>query len=321
MICAACNTKTAEVGLLCDDCRDDLKSSLRLAPEQLISRPTGASGPRSALVDAWGRAHWLEARTLIGRQLDGAGLSILEVSISRHHAHVSYDPGAKVWSLRDLGSANGTMVNEVPINDAVILRNADRVSVGQVGFYFLSDGERLPLLSFDPNMAVTVRSSDSMRLEDIVAREAAAKVRLANKVKPRAESDVDDGENEFSRAENTDVGIPLVEIDLVEPTGGGGGVVTVSGRQMQLTTTQFELVALLVNRMANESHQSDLVRGFVRSSELIADLSWDTKDPSDNHVKQLVRRVRRALIKAEIGDLIESRHRFGYRLRAIPKLK
>jgi DNA-binding response OmpR family regulator len=73
--------------------------------------------------------------------------------------------------------------------------------------------------------------------------------------------------------------------------------------------------------MANESHQSDLVRGFVRSSELIADLSWDTKDPSDNHVKQLVRRVRRALIKAEIGDLIESRHRFGYRLRAIPKLK
>ena len=36
-------------------------------------------------------------------------------------------------------------------------------------------------------------------------------------------------------------------------------------------------------------------------------------------VKQLVRRVRRALIKSEIGDLIESRHRFGYRLRAIPR--
>jgi len=32
-----------------------------------------------------------------------------------------------------------------------------------------------------------------------------------------------------------------------------------------------------------------------------------------------VRRVRRALMKSEIGDLIESRHRFGYRLRAIPK--
>jgi DNA-binding response OmpR family regulator len=78
-------------------------------------------------------------------------------------------------------------------------------------------------------------------------------------------------------------------------------------------------MALMIRRMATESHQPELVRGFVRSSELIADLSWDTREPSENHVKQLVRRVRRALMKSEIGDLIESRHRFGYRLRAIPK--
>ena len=104
-----------------------------------------------------------------------------------------------------------------------------------------------------------------------------------------------------------------------EPTGGGGGLIEVDGKQVQLTTTQFELMQLMIKRMAAESHQPELVRGFVRSSELIADLSWDTREPSENHVKQLVRRVRRALIKAEIGDLIESRHRFGYRLRAIPK--
>jgi hypothetical protein len=41
--------------------------------------------------------------------------------------------------------------------------------------------------------------------------------------------------------------------------------------------------------------------------------------PNENHVKQLVRRVRRALMKVARGDLIESRHRFGYRLRAIPR--
>ena len=69
----------------------------------------------------------------------------------------------------------------------------------------------------------------------------------------------------------------------------------------------------MIRRMASEAHQPELVRGFVRSSELIADLSWDTREPSENHVKQLVRRVRRALIKSEIGDLIESRHRFGNR--------
>jgi DNA-binding winged helix-turn-helix (wHTH) protein len=124
---------------------------------------------------------------------------------------------------------------------------------------------------------------------------------------------------EFEEEEHTNVGLPIATIRLHEPTGGGGGLVDVDGRQVQLTATQFELIALLVKRMADESHQPDLVRGFVRTSELIADLSWDTRDPGDNHVKQLVRRVRRALIKAEIGDLIESRHRFGYRLRAIPR--
>ena len=96
-------------------------------------------------------------------------------------------------------------------------------------------------------------------------------------------------------------------------------LIEVNGKQVQLTTTQFELMALMIKRMAGENHQPELVRGFVRSSELIADLSWDTREPSENHVKQLVRRVRRALIKSEIGDLIESRHRFGYRLRAIPR--
>jgi DNA-binding winged helix-turn-helix (wHTH) protein len=119
--------------------------------------------------------------------------------------------------------------------------------------------------------------------------------------------------------ENTNVGLPTMRFQMHEPTGGGGGLVEVDGKQVQLTTTQFELMALMIRRMAAEEHQPELVRGFVRSSELIADLSWDTREPSENHVKQLVRRVRRALIKSDIGDLIESRHRFGYRLRAIPK--
>src|SRR6185312_14211240 len=128
----------------------------------------------------------------------------------------------------------------------------------------------------------------------------------------------DDGEDEFGE-ERTDIGLPEMRFRMHEPTGGGGGLIEVDGKQVQLTTTQFELMALMIKRMAAERHQPELVRGFVRSSELIADLSWDTREPSENHVKQLVRRVRRALVKSEIGDLIESRHRFGYRLRAIPK--
>jgi hypothetical protein len=75
----------------------------------------------------------------------------------------------------------------------------------------------------------------------------------------------------------------------------------------------------MMRRMASDSDQPPLVRGFVRASELIASLPWDTAEPNENHVKQLVRRVRRTLMKVSLGDLIESRHRFGYRLRAIPR--
>lgn len=314
MQCTVCRERPTEVGLLCEDCREELQSSLRLAPEQVVSRASGGPGARAAMIDGWGRAHSIEARTLIGRQLDGSGLSVLEASISRHHAHVQYEPGSKSWTLRDLGSANGTTVNDVLITEAVTLQNGDRVSVGQVGFYFLADGQGLPTIQVDPKLAATIKPEVGMKLADIVA----AGLPVAAPVALPIDAD-DTGENEFNKVETTNVGMPTLSISLVEPTGGGGGLVTVSGKQVQLTTTQFELVALLVRRMTDEGHQSDLVRGFVRSSELIAALSWDTKDPGDNHVKQLVRRVRRALIKAEIGDLIESRHRFGYRLRVIPK--
>src|SRR5206468_11938772 len=105
--------------------------------------------------------------------------------------------------------------------------------------------------------------------------------------------------------EHSNAGRPEWRCRMNEPTGGGGGLVEIDGKQVQLTTTQFELMALMIRRMASEAHQPALVRGFGRSSELIADLSWDTREPSENHVKQLVRRVRRALIKSEIGDLIE----------------
>lgn len=291
MNCAVCARNPVESGLLCEDCREEIAGPLGLVPEQIL--PTSAKPTGAVLIDPWGRSHSLDARTLIGRQLEGAGICVLESSVSRHHAHLSFDPARQAWSLRDLGSANGTLVNDQTITETVVLKRGDRVMVGQVGFYFVADGKNLPSVTLDPSTSSTLRPADRIRT-------------------PLPES-------EFER-ESTDVGLPLLAISLHEPTGGGGGLVEVIDKQVQLTATQFEFFALLVRRMADEAHQPHLVRGFVRTSELIGDLSWDTHDPGDNHVKQLVRRVRRALVKAEIGDLVESRHRFGYRLRVIPRL-
>jgi hypothetical protein len=108
---------------------------------------------------------------------------------------------------------------------------------------------------------------------------------------------------------------PQLALQILEPTGGGGGLVALANATAQLTTTQLELVDLLVRKMRGDAHLPEAVRGYVRSSELVGVLSWDTRAPDDSHVRQLVRRARRNLIRSGLGDLIESRHRFGYRLR------
>jgi FHA domain len=301
MRCPICGERAPEVGVLCEECRDELSSPIRISPEQIqlrIQRATDA-----ALIDLWGRVHRLEARTLVGRQIENQGLAILEPSVSRHHAHLTFDNG--VWTVRDLGSANGTFHADQLIEGPVVVQNADRVRFGHIAFYIVSDIATLPAPKITRTVTTTIRPPHLAQLAP-----APPPAPVAPITRP----------NEFdAEEENTNVGLPEMSFKLHEPTGGGGGLVEVDGKQVQLTTTQFELMALMIKRMASEAHQPELVRGFVRSSELIADLSWDTREPSENHVKQLVRRVRRALVKSEVGDLIESRHRFGYRLRAIPK--
>ena len=345
MRCPICGIRAPDVGILCEECRDELSSPLRISPEQIqlrVEHPTDAG-----LIDLWGRVHRLEPRTLVGRLIENFGLAILEPSVSRHHAHLTLDDGQ--WTLRDLGSANGTFLDDKMIEAPIALASGARIRFGHIGFYLIENVAELPPPKFARTVTTTIGPLQQAQRAAIGTRPpevtpAGAGVTNGNGAS-NGHSEPDPagavsraptpGSNppvitarvrladatDFEDDEPTGVGLPEIEFRLHEPTGGGGGVVEVNGKQVQLTTTQFELMALMIKRMAAESHQPELVRGFVRSSELIADLSWDTHEPSENHVKQLVRRVRRALLKSEIGDLIESRHRFGYRLRAIPKLE
>jgi pSer/pThr/pTyr-binding forkhead associated (FHA) protein len=291
-MCPVCCERPAEIGVLCEECRDELSSPIGITQEQIQTRvhlPTSA-----ALIDLWGRPHQLDACARIGRLVEGGGIAVLEPSVSRAHAELRFDKDG--WVIRDLSSANGTWHEDRLVEGAVPIQAGERIRFGQIAFYMIEDVARLPAPRVSRTVTSTIRPDEKTRTPA-----------------PAATRDADFDE------ERTDVGLPELRFCLHEPTGGGGGLVEVDGKQVQLTTTQFELMALMIRRMLADAHQPELVRGFVRSSELIADLSWDTREPSENHVKQLVRRVRRALVKSEIGDLIESRHRFGYRLRAIPK--
>jgi diguanylate cyclase (GGDEF)-like protein len=82
-----------------------------------------------------GRRHVLDRpETMVGRSSDAA-IQVDHESVSREHAQISVHRGS--GRVRDLGSTNGTWVNDHRIAD-VELRDGDLVRVGQTVFKFLS---------------------------------------------------------------------------------------------------------------------------------------------------------------------------------------
>ncbi|HTV17041.1 MAG TPA: FHA domain-containing protein [Polyangiaceae bacterium] len=82
-----------------------------------------------------------EPSVLIGRSLD-AQVSINEVAISNEHARIEQN-GVK-FTLRDLGSTNGTYVNGQRIVDAVLLAGGDTIRMGSTTFTFVTRESGLP---------------------------------------------------------------------------------------------------------------------------------------------------------------------------------
>lgn len=184
------------------------------------------------------------------------------------------------WRVRDVGSSAGTFVNDKPVRVAA-LHHGDRVRFGDIEMYFVETP--VPLPPRPENIDTPTVRAPPRGTEPPVSKHA------------------------------------TVSFELVVPRGGGGGLAVIEGKQVQLTTPQVELMALLAKRMVADAGKSDELRGYVALSELMK-LSLDVPDPGEDHVRQLVRRVRRALIKAELGDLIEAKRGVGYRLRVIPRL-
>jgi pSer/pThr/pTyr-binding forkhead associated (FHA) protein len=112
-----------------------------------------------------------------------------------------------------------------------------------------------------------------------------------------------------------------IQLVLHKPTTEGAGVVTFGDETVTLGSTQFALLTLLAERYLETKTDSAETRGYVRSIELIAGLPWNTAHPEDNHVKQQVRRIRRAFERIGVPDVIESKHGFGYRLRLPPVIE
>jgi hypothetical protein len=281
MTCCICARAERRFGVLCSDCRDALVGSIPITGEQIRSD----QGPYSdaALIDIWGGVHRLSIDTTIGRALDPSLFSIFDSSISRTQARIARGPDG--WTIQDLASANGSYVDGQPAKGPLALRTRSVVRLGFLKFYFVELAPALPTTLDD--IGQTARPGpplvlDKKQVEELGARE--------------------------------------VTFKLSEPSGGGAGVVEVGGIPVHLTLAQYELVSRLVARMVAAANEPEPGRGFISSDELAGVLSLDSQRPDDDNVRQLVRRVRRVLEKAGVGDLIESRYGLGYRLSVTPRL-
>ncbi len=239
-----------------------------LVPEQITSARGSEKTTTAVLVDQWSRLHELRQTTVLGRDSENT-IGVLQTSVSRRHAELALESGT--WTVRDLGSRNGTFVDGVRVTKPLAVPDRALIVVGEVGFVLVADRSTLPAGTPTESHRATAQ-----------AQLSAGTLRLS------------------------------------PPTTEGAGMIAHGDATAMLGSTQFALLCLLAERYLAASGDSDELRGFVRSVELIANLPWNTPHPDDNHLKQQVRRVRKALDKLGLPDAIESRHGLGYRLRVAP---
>lgn len=106
--------------------------TVRVAP----AAPAPAANPAACLLidRKYGRTFTASApRTVIGRERSAGGIVIHDPNVSRSHAELSFD--GQTWRIRDLNSTNGTLVNDVDV-DECSLRDGDLITLGLTNLEF-----------------------------------------------------------------------------------------------------------------------------------------------------------------------------------------
>lgn len=99
------------------------------------------------------KAYQLEEANLLGRAKDNT-LTLPESTISAYHARISCRDGT--WWLEDLGSRNGTSINDVPVAEPAVITFGDEIHLGSVIVRFCSG----PIL-IDPEAEVDSSSQEA----------------------------------------------------------------------------------------------------------------------------------------------------------------
>jgi hypothetical protein len=141
--CPECGFQSPESASYCARCgallvRDTTgETTVSLGPDEVDAAPDGIDGPALVVRSGGGRAgESFEAigdRALIGRSPE-CDVFLDDVTVSRRHAELTRE--GNVFTIRDLGSLNGTFVNKRRIESSV-LEDDDEVQIGKYRMTFL----------------------------------------------------------------------------------------------------------------------------------------------------------------------------------------
>jgi hypothetical protein len=97
-----------------------------------------------------GQAFFLGEANVLGRAAENT-VRVVDDTVSAYHARVWYQSGR--WWLEDLGSRNGTRVNDVAVEQPIVLTYGDRVVLGRVCLELGRAGEDGPASPSGPSAA------------------------------------------------------------------------------------------------------------------------------------------------------------------------
>lgn len=110
--------------------------TVRVAPAVPAPAPAAPAAPATCLlIDRQsGRTYTATApRTIVGRERTPGGVVLHDPNVSRSHAELSHD--GQGWRIRDLNSTNGTLVNDVDVDECP-LRDGDLITLGLTNLEF-----------------------------------------------------------------------------------------------------------------------------------------------------------------------------------------
>ncbi len=147
---------------------------------KLVSRQAGTNGVGYPL-DA--------VELIIGRARD-AGLRLDSSSVSRRHARITWS--GSVYMLEDLGSKNGTWVNERRLSEPTSLNDGNLIRFGDLPFVFSLDAEA--------TMTMTSKAMPSPALVTILFTDMESSTALTQQIGDAAAHEIRRAHNQIVRS-------------------------------------------------------------------------------------------------------------------------